>query len=129
MLKIMRRNFYSAVYEHFYIDLAKRKDHKALISLSKKSNVPLEEIDQLLKFLEATTKVSDIYLGNTYKVQREFYFKSGIWNKEVRNKLASGPVTLYRQKSQAIGTRSEEHTSELQSRPHLVCRLLLEKKK
>src|SRR5690554_6797811 len=36
---------------------------------------------------------------------------------------------------QMIGTflpiflRSEEHTSELQSRPHLVCRLLLEKKK
>src|SRR5690554_7478133 len=26
------------------------------------------------------------------------------------------------------GDRSEEHTSELQSRPHLVCRLLLEKK-
>src|SRR3989442_10830503 len=25
-------------------------------------------------------------------------------------------------------SRSEEHTSELQSRPHLVCRLLLEKK-
>src|SRR5690554_7398391 len=25
-----------------------------------------------------------------------------------------------------IGKRSEEHTSELQSRPHLVCRLLLE---
>src|SRR5690554_7625843 len=28
-----------------------------------------------------------------------------------------------------VRTRSEEHTSELQSRPHLVCRLLLEKKK
>src|SRR5690349_22088973 len=28
-----------------------------------------------------------------------------------------------------IGTRSEEHTSELQSRRDLVCRLLLEKKK
>src|SRR3989442_11269715 len=27
------------------------------------------------------------------------------------------------------GTRSEEHTSELQSRPHIVCRLLLVKKK
>src|SRR2546422_7456470 len=27
------------------------------------------------------------------------------------------------------GCRSEEHTSELQSRLHLVCRLLLEKKK
>src|SRR5690625_6759433 len=29
----------------------------------------------------------------------------------------------------AMGLRSEEHTSELQSRGHLVCRLLLEKKK
>src|SRR3712207_7090941 len=29
----------------------------------------------------------------------------------------------------AIGDRSEEHTSELQSRQYLVCRLLLEKKK
>src|SRR3989442_9263487 len=28
----------------------------------------------------------------------------------------------------AFNARSEEHTSELQSRPHLVCRLLLEKK-
>src|SRR5690554_7005601 len=28
-----------------------------------------------------------------------------------------------------VFVRSEEHTSELQSRPHLVCRLLLEKKK
>src|SRR5690554_7435397 len=28
-----------------------------------------------------------------------------------------------------VPLRSEEHTSELQSRPHLVCRLLLEKKK
>src|SRR5690625_6504178 len=27
-----------------------------------------------------------------------------------------------------VSTRSEEHTSELQSRGHLVCRLLLEKK-
>src|SRR3989442_12005735 len=31
--------------------------------------------------------------------------------------------------SAAVLERSEEHTSELQSRPHLVCRLLLEKKK
>src|SRR5690554_7538768 len=29
----------------------------------------------------------------------------------------------------SLELRSEEHTSELQSRPHLVCRLLLEKKK
>src|SRR2546422_3157383 len=32
-------------------------------------------------------------------------------------------------RARARGGRSEEHTSELQSRLHLVCRLLLEKKK
>src|SRR3712207_7122942 len=31
--------------------------------------------------------------------------------------------------SQLVDARSEEHTSELQSRQYLVCRLLLEKKK
>src|SRR3712207_7224192 len=31
--------------------------------------------------------------------------------------------------AERIATRSEEHTSELQSRQYLVCRLLLEKKK
>src|SRR5947208_9202916 len=44
-------------------------------------------------------------------------------------------VPLYRQQIQALRQfetvvdRSEEHTSELQSPDHLVCRLLLEKKK
>src|SRR3712207_8386704 len=34
-----------------------------------------------------------------------------------------------RRESEALKQRSEEHTSELQSRQYLVCRLLLEKKK
>src|SRR5690625_7088849 len=33
-----------------------------------------------------------------------------------------------REGGRTVGARSEEHTSELQSRGHLVCRLLLEKK-
>src|SRR2546429_2132218 len=36
---------------------------------------------------------------------------------------------LPRRQARADPARSEEHTSELQSRLHLVCRLLLEKKK
>src|SRR5690606_40822314 len=41
-----------------------------------------------------------------------------------------GPLTGVRVVELAgIGPRSEEHTSELQSRENLVCRLLLEKKK
>src|SRR3989442_7595156 len=41
--------------------------------------------------------------------------------------LEPADCAVYRGASVPI--RSEEHTSELQSRPHLVCRLLLEKKK
>src|SRR2546422_2795698 len=40
--------------------------------------------------------------------------------------LAAAAATSVQRPS---GSRSEEHTSELQSRLHLVCRLLLEKKK
>src|SRR5258708_11240028 len=36
---------------------------------------------------------------------------------------------VYLTEFQALENRSEEHTSELQSPDHLVCRLLLEKKK
>src|SRR2546422_5996592 len=38
-------------------------------------------------------------------------------------------VLLHVARATCRRTRSEEHTSELQSRLHLVCRLLLEKKK
>src|SRR6266498_2458572 len=41
----------------------------------------------------------------------------------------TNPLHLIGQSKWAVSAeRSEEHTSELQSRPHLVCRLLLEKK-
>src|SRR5690606_41701482 len=39
------------------------------------------------------------------------------------------PTLAFRRVARAIAERSEEHTSELQSRENLVCRLLLEKKK
>src|SRR6266702_1669506 len=41
--------------------------------------------------------------------------------------LGSASATSHGGASGTAGGRSEEHTSELQSRGHLVCRLLLEK--
>src|SRR2546422_6696298 len=43
----------------------------------------------------------------------------------IRKKIVTYTATV----AAAPSERSEEHTSELQSRLHLVCRLLLEKKK
>src|SRR5687768_18232859 len=51
-----------------------------------------------------------------------------VWDEYL--KLSSPGLTSTPPDSYIVaGTRSEEHTSELQSRLHLVCRLLLEKKK
>src|SRR5690625_6413806 len=66
-------------------------------------------------FSEATAPVSAPYKSEfveamTLAVNVEFGISCSLYNRSDRS-------------------RSEEHTSELQSRGHLVCRLLLEKKK
>src|SRR2546422_4348088 len=48
-------------------------------------------------------------------------------SEDVRNR--EGSIAHAHHQREAEPFRSEEHTSELQSRLHLVCRLLLEKKK
>src|SRR5437899_3502248 len=46
-----------------------------------------------------------------------------------RTRARPRPGESRRWRCRRVGVRSEEHTSELQSLRHLVCRLLLEKKK
>src|SRR5690625_6658819 len=48
---------------------------------------------------------------------------------ELKKEIVLDWCSKKKYESQANQCRSEEHTSELQSRGHLVCRLLLEKKK
>src|SRR2546429_2762629 len=57
------------------------------------------------------------------QVQRK---QSGVTGCAASSGVIATLAILY---SRHTGQRSEEHTSELQSRLHLVCRLLLEKKK
>src|SRR2546422_11577061 len=77
----------------------------------------------------ATTEIYTLSLHDALPI-----FKFGVSNKELsralhcfkalQNSRSSPPAKIKNN-----GARSEEHTSELQSRLHLVCRLLLEKKK
>src|SRR3712207_8196924 len=60
-------------------------------------------------------------------------FRSRVVSNFIVQALAGEPITLYGDGEQTrsfcyVDDRSEEHTSELQSRQYLVCRLLLEKK-
>src|SRR5437879_13865747 len=64
----------------------------------------------------ATTEIYTLSLHDALPI-------SGVARSSARNCLQSPLLP------RNVGTRSEEHTSELQSPMYLVCRLLLEKKK
>src|SRR2546422_5090839 len=71
------------------------------------------------------------WLGSTTTGRCESRFTTGTALRSRVKRVAVSKVRMPRSQRITCGLppRSEEHTSELQSRLHLVCRLLLEKKK
>src|SRR3712207_8766378 len=67
-------------------------------------------------------KYGEPMAGNIWRVQGQ----AVIYHKALERIAAQAKITY---DAPTIVRRSEEHTSELQSRQYLVCRLLLEKKK
>src|SRR5262245_65360331 len=81
----------------------------------------MDAIDrQIIHHLAAEGRMSFAALGRLVKLSTPAV------HQRVRRLEARGVITGY---GARVGHRSEEHTSELQSLRHLVCRLLLEKKK
>src|SRR2546422_6728488 len=77
----------------------------------------------------ATTEIYTLSLHDALPIYQTSGLQ-GYWQKDLE--LQEEKYRKESEKAQAEGQvrlRSEEHTSELQSRLHLVCRLLLEKKK
>src|SRR2546421_9396648 len=75
---------------------------------------------------------SNFELGDSYTGRGKFYASRWLWLTR-NHRWSSGCLPSIggpcRRSSGGAFGRSEEHTSELQSRSDLVCRLLLEKKK
>src|SRR5699024_12078273 len=94
------------------------------LPLSLHDALPISELDIWAYIQQERIPLPSIYYGH----QREVVRRDGMLLANTRHlKLtaADEPFTT----SVRFRTRSEEHTSELQSRFDLVCRLLLEKKK
>src|SRR5690554_3394681 len=99
----------------------------------------LQERDELFQKLCRLQKINEDALGGLEAQNKEL--SSEVARKDQEIKKLTDQLAWFRQKYFSKSSekfikedpnqrklRSEEHTSELQSRPHLVCRLLLEKK-
>src|SRR5690625_5680888 len=76
----------------------------------------------------ATKPIIFAYHGYPWLIHRLTYRRNGHGNLHVRGFKEEGTTTTpFDMVMRNDLDRSEEHTSELQSRGHLVCRLLLEK--
>src|SRR5438552_14014604 len=81
---------------------------------------------------KVTMKYPSIYLlgkGARGEVLSVAYAGPGMHTDAGGKAIHAAPYTTSVINSKSVSKRSEEHTSELQSPDHLVCRLLLEKKK
>src|SRR5690606_509691 len=77
------------------------------------------------------TFVSNLEATIKRKIEELRLFNSGIDPKlisSLKTDVSIQAITLTPTGQETVSNRSEEHTSELQSRENLVCRLLLEKK-
>src|SRR3712207_8165414 len=78
----------------------------------------------------ATTEICTLSLPGALPIYVSVSAGTVIENSELRDTVVGESATIRGSTltNSLIGDRSEEHTSELQSRQYLVCRLLLEKK-
>src|SRR5690554_7363323 len=110
-------------------------DNKEIVRLLnyRKENGKFNSLDQYLRMLHPT--LENLLLLIRVNAFREIsHDKQALkWQAHLfykKSKVIKHQEVLFQQETKQYKLpRSEEHTSELQSRPHLVCRLLLEKKK
>src|SRR5206468_11733101 len=101
------------------------------------SRTPVRTLSVFLFNATATTDIYSLSLHDALPICHRLFRRNPPSTTTVSNSALSSPVQRgllmtakwSRSRSSCRPDRSEEHTSELQSRSDLVCRLLLEKKK
>src|SRR5690625_7366044 len=93
-------------------------------------NQAFEEGSDIYKYFEILSDDSPLKIKFQQMLDETDEAKKTLLQEELRDSMVCGVINVnIMTKVDTVNYRSEEHTSELQSRGHLVCRLLLEKKK
>src|SRR5690606_41043511 len=95
-----------------------------IYTLSLHDALPISEKEQVIMATTTATTDGKTGTGTGTTTDTKRHSSTILYQQISRNGSTTGPITAFNN-----GSRSEEHTSELQSRENLVCRLLLEKKK
>jgi hypothetical protein len=97
LLQVQRRNFYTMVLKHFFVDLQRREDDKPIQILAEKSNRRVDEIKSLLEQVESKEafSVNDQYVAEVQKALHAFYRSTGIITDEIRTRVTNRD-TVYR---------------------------------
>ncbi len=98
LVKVQKSNFYSIVQKHFHIDLSKEVTEKEIESLSQKSNVSKEEINEILKSFKLLRQynTSESDLTELRKSILNFYRTAGLISQKVQSKLEAKTYKIYR---------------------------------
>src|SRR5258708_23694251 len=150
-LYLSRQLFEEAVHVQFYLTLLDNyvpdPDARAA-AFAAVENIPsiTKKAQFCMKWMDSIQELSELRTGEERKqfllnlicfagcIEGLFFFAAFAYvyflrSRGLLNGLAAGTNWVFRDESCHLEFRSEEHTSELQSPDHLVCRLLLEKKK
>src|SRR5690606_40933624 len=97
----------------------------AIYTLSLHDALPIYFFGKHPKLLEMVSRMSDEDVWRLNRGGHDPYKVYAAFNAAVNHE--GQPTVILAKTIKGYGMRSEEHTSELQSRENLVCRLLLEK--
>src|SRR5690554_858378 len=109
--------------EHILLAILDEKNSAS--RMMKDAGISLDHLQAAINDLRKGEKVTSQTAEDTYQALNKYAVN--LIERARDGKL--DPVIGRDEEIRRVLQRSEEHTSELQSRPHLVCRLLLEKKK
>jgi hypothetical protein len=101
IVALLRKNFYIAIQEHFFLDIQHRSSSKTLSVLAEKTKMPLKRIEELVNLLEAKGNVSSNQLVEIHGRLRMFYIESGVW-KSWKQPDNTRYIHFYRDKTNGI---------------------------
>ena len=98
LLQVQRKNFYSTVQRHFFVDLQRREGNRVVEALAEKSNTSKTEIQELLNALETkeASSITDAYVANIQKQLHVFYSSTGIISSELKEKVSKRKMVFKR---------------------------------